>query len=216
MTARRDADSHAREPDALRSRRRRSAAWCSSAAPARTAPTAVVAAVQMVQDERAARAQAAVDCQRAAGGELRAGGRASRCRAGSRFRRPTSSSTVGRDAATPSRPSARRVAPYETVRAPTARSRRSQKLMTAPRGRSPLHEALIARVTRPPLAVARLAGRAISRNAGDQLHPGARVGADAAPRPAITERRVAARESLASRPAVDRGREAACSAIACS
>ena len=50
-------------------------------------------------------------------------------------------------------------APYEAVRADDAIAS-LQKLMTAARGRSPLHEALIARVKRQPIAVARLlAGR---------------------------------------------------------
>jgi unsaturated rhamnogalacturonyl hydrolase len=77
------------------------------------------------------------------------------------FQAPDLVVTVGRDPqqAPPVSSGTPEGAPYESVRADDAIAS-LQKLMTAPRGRSPLHEALIARVKRQPIAVARLlAGR---------------------------------------------------------
>jgi len=77
------------------------------------------------------------------------------------FQAPDLVVTVGRDPqqAPPVSSGTPEGAPYEAVRADEAIAA-LQKLMTAARGRSPLHEALIARVKRQPIAVARLlAGR---------------------------------------------------------
>jgi hypothetical protein len=73
------------------------------------------------------------------------------------FQAPDLVVTVGRDPqqAPPLSSGTPEGAPYEAVRADDAIAS-LQKLMTAARGRSPLHEALIARVKRQPIAVARL------------------------------------------------------------
>ena len=77
------------------------------------------------------------------------------------FQAPDLVVTVGRDPVPAPAPSSGTVegTPYEPVLAADVVPS-LQKLMTAARGRSPLHEALISRVKRPPIAVARvLAGR---------------------------------------------------------
>ena len=128
----------------------------------------IIALVRLVQDTRAAGAAPAVERQRAAGGELRDRPTRSRSRGGSRSRRPTCwspsdsiscrrrwlLSSLGEGEAIPA----------------------LQKLMQATQSQSPLHqldrrpgEAAAARYRPHPRA-------AISRDAGDQLHPGARLG----------------------------------------
>ena len=155
--ARRNADSHHRESRRVRCRRDETASG-----PRRRRRRGQRRSGrrrrQMVQDERAAVRQAAMDRQRAAGGELRAGRHAVPAAldhvpgAGSRRDRRTRSPAPIPSTGTPEG------APYESIGAADTIAS-LQKLMTAPRGRSPLHETLIARVERQPLAIARVLAR---------------------------------------------------------